>query len=191
VSKRRIDKPYRPVYPSPAALITSVDAAGAPNVLTLAEVFNVSIRNPVILGIAVRKATYSYGLIVASGEFTVNMPTTAILEQVDQVGSISGRHCPDKFAAFGLTPLPADEIRPPLIAECPVNCECRVRSDQEIGDHNLILGDLVALHIDEDALDPEGNVKIDSLDFFSYLWGKYASAGAHLGNHGFTRKPAE
>ena len=44
--------PNRPIYPTPAALITSVDAAGRPNIITLGEVFNISIRQPVILGIA-------------------------------------------------------------------------------------------------------------------------------------------
>ena len=46
-------KAYRPVYPSPAALITSVDAQGRSNVLTLGEVFNININEPVILGTVV------------------------------------------------------------------------------------------------------------------------------------------
>ena len=59
-------KAYRPVYPSPAALITSVDAQGRSNVLTLGEVFNISINEPVILGIAIRPATYSHGLFLVT-----------------------------------------------------------------------------------------------------------------------------
>jgi len=48
MAKRQV-KPNRPVYPTPAALITSVDEGGRPNIITLGEVFNISIRNPVIL----------------------------------------------------------------------------------------------------------------------------------------------
>ncbi len=49
--------PTRPVYPSPAALITSVEADGTANIVTLGECFNVSIHRPVIVGIAIRTAT--------------------------------------------------------------------------------------------------------------------------------------
>ena len=188
MTKRRIAKPSRPVYPSPAALITSVDADGRPNVLTLGEVFNVSIHTPVIVGIAIRQATYSHGLITAAGEFCVNLPTTAILRQVDQVGSISGRQCADKFTAFGLTPLPASEVRPPLIAECPVNIECKVLSCEPVGDHDLILGEVVAMHVDDDKLDADDHVRVEKLDTLSYVLGQYWSAGEQIGTHGFTRK---
>ena len=187
MAKRRIAKPGRPVYPSPAALITSVDADGRPNVLTLGEVFNVSIRSPVIIGIAVRQERHSYGLIVEAKEFCVNFPCAAIVRQVDQVGSISGRKCPDKFAEFGLTPLPASEVRAPLIAECPVNIECRVLRCEPVGDHDLILGEVVAMHVDDDKLDADGNVQVAQLDFFSFLFGQYWSAGQKIGHHGFTR----
>ena len=83
MSKKRITTPYRPIYPSPAALITSVDQNGTPNIITLGEVFNISIRNPVIVGVAIRPATYSHGLISESQEYVINLPSTRILEQID------------------------------------------------------------------------------------------------------------
>lgn len=46
MGKTRIT-PFRPVYPSPAALITSIGKGGKPNIIALAEVFNVGIKNPV------------------------------------------------------------------------------------------------------------------------------------------------
>jgi len=182
MTKRRI-KPCRPVYPSPAALITSVAADGKPNIVTLGEVFNVSIRQPVILGIAIRTATYSHGLIRAAGEFVVNFPTTRLLKEVDGVGSISGREC-DKFERFGLTPLPAAEVRPPLIAECPVNLECRVLSEQEVGDHQLFLGEVLAEHVDEDVLGEDGEPAPEKLDVLVYGFWRYFSMGRELGRHG-------
>ena len=96
IMKKEI-KPYRPVYPSPAALITSADSKGGANIITLGEVFNISVRDPVILGIAVRPATYSHGLISETREFVINLPTVKILEKVDRCGVVSGRTCPDKF----------------------------------------------------------------------------------------------
>ena len=81
----------RPVYPSPAGLITSVDAAGRANIITLGEIYNVSIRDPVIVGIGIAPARYSHQLIVESGEFVINLPRSSMLEQVLACGRVSGR----------------------------------------------------------------------------------------------------
>ncbi len=185
--KKRIVPPYRPVYPSPAALVTSVGRNGHPNIITLVEVFNISIRKPVILGIAIRPATYSHALISETQEYVVNLPTTRILSQFDGCGSISGRKGVDKFDLFGLTPLPADHVKPPLIAECPVNIECKVMSRQTIGDHDLFLGEVVAVHVDDDKLDESGNLLAEKLDMLVYITGEYWSVGKRLEALQFSR----
>ena len=185
MKKRRL-KPFRPVYPSPAALVTSVDEEGKANIITLGEVFNISIREPVIVGIAIRPATYSHGLISQCMEYAVNFPTVSILEKVDGCGSISGRGGVDKFSRFGLTALPAEEIKPPLIAECPLNIECRVIGIQRIGDHDLFLGDVVAMHVDEDKVDEEGKIFTERMDGFAYVGRDYYSFGKKIGVHGFS-----
>jgi flavin reductase (DIM6/NTAB) family NADH-FMN oxidoreductase RutF len=189
MAKKRI-KPSRPIYPSPAALITAVDSEGTPNIITLAEVFNISIRQPVIVGIAIRPATYSHGLISATREYVINLPTSQLVAQVDACGSVSGRSGVDKFGAFGLTPLPASEVSPPLIEECPVNVECRVTGIQTVGDHDLFLGEVVAVHVDEDALDEAGAIRTDKLDVLIYVEGEYWSSGQRLEQHGFYRRRA-
>ena len=185
--KKRSIKPRRPVHPSPAALITSVSEDGRPNIITLGEVFNVSIRSPVIVGIAIAKPRYSHELISATREYVVNLPTAAMVETVDRCGTVSGREI-DKFAEFGLTPVPAEKVRPPLIAECPISVECRVIGIQEIGDHDLFLGEAVAEHVAEDALDNDGRIIVGKLDPLCYLHGEYWSCGTKLGHHGYTRK---
>jgi flavin reductase (DIM6/NTAB) family NADH-FMN oxidoreductase RutF len=190
MNKRRI-KPFRPVYPSPAALITSVDREGRPNIITLGEVFNISIRKPVIVGIAIRPATYSHELISECREYAVNFPTIGLLKKVDGCGSVSGRCGVDKFDMFGLTPVSAHEIRSPLIEECPVNLECKVLDIQRIGDHDLFLGDVVAMHVDEDKLDPEGKIYTEKLDILVYVGRDYWSLGRRIGLHGFTTQRSE
>ena len=172
-------KPYRPVYPTPAGLITSVDREGTPNIITLGEVFNISITRPVILGIAIRKATFSHSLISASREYVVNLPTRAITEQVWFCGSVSGRKVA-KFEQSGLTPLPATIVKPPLIAECPVNVECRVIDVQVIGDHDLFLGEVVAQHVDQDVLDEHGKIVVEKLDGFAFVLGEFWSLGSKI-----------
>jgi len=179
--------PVRPIYPSPAALITSVDAEGRPNIITLGETYNLSIRRPVILGISMMKQRYSHTLISQTREFVVNLPTTRILRQVDLIGTCSGREV-DKFAEFGLTPLPATQVAPPLIAECPVNLECRVIGIQEIGDHDMFLGEVVVEHVDADVLDERGNIRTEALDVLCFLHWEYWSLGRRLGHIRFSRK---
>ena len=185
-------KSFRPIYPTPAVLVTSVAPDGRPNIITLGEAFNISLRTPTIVGLAIRKATYSHGLISGTGEFVVNLPTTQILEAVDRCGTTTGRRV-DKFAEFGLTPLPATVVKPPLIAECPVNLECRVLRIEEVGDHDLFTGEVVAAHIDDDLLDEGGHVRPDSLDVICFMFnlnftGEYWTLGHKLGDMGFTRK---
>ncbi len=184
--------PMRPVYPTPAALITCVSRDGRPNIITLGEVFNVSLRRPPIVGLSIRKATYSHGLIAETGEFVVNLPTAAMVSVTDLCGTRTGRET-DKFAESGLTAVPADKVRPPLIAECPLNIECRLISLQEIGDHDLFLGEVLAVHADQAVLDAEGRVSPAKLNPFVFMFncghpGEYWSLGSKIGEAWSTRR---
>jgi flavin reductase (DIM6/NTAB) family NADH-FMN oxidoreductase RutF len=183
---------YRPVYPTPAALITSISPEGRPNIITLGETFNLSLRRPTIVGVAIGKARYSHGLISQSREFVVNLPPARLLWQVDRCGTTSGRQV-DKFAAYGLTALPAKVVKPPLIAECPVNIECQVIAIEETGDHDLFQGRVVAVHADAEALDEQGRVRVDKLDVLCFMHSlncgaQYWSLGQYLGEMGYTRE---
>jgi flavin reductase (DIM6/NTAB) family NADH-FMN oxidoreductase RutF len=169
-------RPNRPIYPTPAALITCADETGRPNIITLGETFNISIARPVILGIAIRKERYSHELISRTREYVVNIPTRAIAEQVWQCGRVSGRDV-TKFAFTGLTPVPASVVTAPLIAECPINVECRVTDIQVIGDHDLFLGQAVAQHVDSECLDETGRILVSKLDGFAFVFGEFWTLG--------------
>ena len=171
--------PNRPVYPTPAGLVTSADEEGNPNIITLGEIFNISIADPVILGIAIRKVTYSHKLISKTREYVVNLPTAAIIDKVRYCGSVSGSDV-DKFKESGLTPLPAKVVRPPLIAECPVNVECKVLDILEIGDHDLFLGEAVAQHVSEGVLDENGKIVTDKLDGYAMVPGGMRAFGRKI-----------
>jgi len=190
-AKRTLSSFMRPVFPSPAGLITMVDAAGKPNIITLGEVFNLSVAKPVIIGIAIAPMRYSHELIRATRQFVVNLPRASMLEQVLKCGTSSGRVV-DKFKAFGLTPLPAAKVRPPLIAECPINIECELMGDPiSIGDHDLFRGRVVAEHVDEACLTPEGKIDVDKTDMLIFAeWGFWA-AGRRIGEYARKSKPPE
>jgi flavin reductase (DIM6/NTAB) family NADH-FMN oxidoreductase RutF len=188
-------EPFRAVYPTPAALITSISEEGKPNIIALGEVFNISLSKPPVVGIAIRKERWSHRLISATREFVVNLPGREILRQTDRCGTCSGRQV-DKFAETGLTALPSSRVRPPLIAECPVNVECRVMGIQEIGDHDLFLGQVQAAHADESVLDGSGKVDPAKLRAFCFMFnhghrGEYWSLGEKIGDLWFTRPAAD
>jgi flavin reductase (DIM6/NTAB) family NADH-FMN oxidoreductase RutF len=145
--------PFRPVYPSPAALITSIDSEGRPNIITLGECFNLSIREPVIVGIAIAPERYSHGLISAQKEFVVNLPPASLLPKV---------------------------LKPPLIAECPVNIECKLLFVQTIGDHDLFAGEVLAHHVDPDVLGENGRFDPAKLTTIVLAGGHFLSLGEHL-----------
>lgn len=180
---------FRPIYPTPAALIVSADENKKSNIMTAGEVFNVGLRNPVIIGAAIRKATYTHTLISRTREFTVNLPTASILEKVDLIGTVSGRDGIDKFYEYGLTPVASAKVVPPIVQECPVNLECKLLSVTEAGDHDLFLGEVVAMYADSDKIDEKKRLIVEKLDGFFFSNQKYYRFGAYLADIGFSRRP--
>jgi flavin reductase (DIM6/NTAB) family NADH-FMN oxidoreductase RutF len=183
-------KPNRPVSPTPAALIVSVDSDGKPNIITLGEVFNLGLSSPAIVGIAIRKSRYSHALIRSSGCFTVNLPRADMARAVDACGMVSGKK-QDKFAANNLTPLASIHIPAPIIKECAVNMECELCGLIETGDHDLFMGRVLEVHADEEVLDEKGLVSPEKLDTLVFMLnhshkGEYWSLGEKIGEMGFS-----
>ena len=140
----------RLLHPYHTALVTCCDEGGHPNIITIAWIIPVSI-NPPLLAMSVRPNRYSYKLIQGNGEFVVNMATFEIARQALFCGRKSGREVA-KFTATGLTPLPARQVRPPIIGECPAHIECRIHQDIEMGDHHLLIGEVLVAYANPDAL---------------------------------------
>lgn len=173
----------RPIFPSPAGLVTAVDANGRPNIITLGEIFNLSVAKPVIVGIAIAPMRYTHELIRTTRQFVVNLPRASMLDKVLKCGTTSGRVV-DKFKEFGLTPIPAAKVKPPLIAECPVNIECELIGDPiTIGDHDLFRGQVVAEHVDESCLSPDGKIDVDKTDMLIFAEWAFWTAGRKIGEY--------
>jgi flavin reductase (DIM6/NTAB) family NADH-FMN oxidoreductase RutF len=178
----------RPIalYPTPVILATCVDDSQRPNIITLAWV-GVVCSQPHQIGVAIRPERYSHPLIEKSRQFVVNIPTEKLLYAVDLCGTTSGRDS-DKFVSTGLTPQPATEVSPPLIAECPVNMECVVRHKLPLGSHDLFIGEIVAVHVDRTILREGGNIDIGKAKPITYNNREYWRLGDMLERHGFARQ---
>ena len=88
---------------------------------------------------------HSYAALTQTKECVIAIPTIDLLDKVVGVGTCSGTDT-DKFEKFRLTRAKAKQVRPPLIRECLANLECRVRD--VIEDHNIVILETVAAHID-------------------------------------------
>jgi len=181
----KVDKPgSAALYPAPAVLVTC--GLERPNIITLAWTGTVCSAPPsVVLG--VRKERLSHALIAEAGEFVVNLPLASQVAVVDYCGAVSGRNV-DKWAACGLTPAPASQVRTPLIAECPIALECRVTQQLALGSHDLFIGQVVALQIDDSVLNEQGQVDYERARLLAYAGGYYYPLGERLGCHGDWRK---
>jgi flavin reductase (DIM6/NTAB) family NADH-FMN oxidoreductase RutF len=140
-----------------------------------------------MLGLGIRPHRYSYGLIDGSGEFVVNIPTVEILREVDFCGTVSGKDV-DKFSETGLSPEPAEKVRPPLIRECPVNIECVLREKIPLGVHHLFIGEIVRVHVDQEVLNERGRIDFAKVSPFVYNQGEYWSLNHKIGLHGFSKR---
>ncbi len=78
-----------------------------------------------VFAVLVRPSRYTFGLIEALGEFTVNVPPDSLKREVAFIGSESGRDV-DKIRTHRLTLAPSREVKVPYITQCPVHYECRV-----------------------------------------------------------------
>jgi len=183
---KKVQKPSTALFPVPSVMVTTVAPDGRPNIITLAWVGTVC-SSPPMLSVSMRPATYSHGLLTASKEFVLNIPGAKHLREMDMCGMVSGRD-KDKFALTGLTPQPAQQVKAPLIRECPVNIECRVKEIVHLGLHDMFIGEIVAVHVDETVLLDSGRVDIGKVAPVTYAGGQYWSLGEHLGEMGFSRK---
>lgn len=169
--------------PIPPVLV-SCGTPEAPNVFTVAWAGIVNTHPPRV-SISIRPSRHSYGLIRQSGEFVINLPTTALARAVDWCGVKSGRDV-NKFEAMGLTALPASQVGCPLVGESPVNLECKVFQQIPLGTHDLFLADVVAVNVSENLLDAAGKLHLERAGLLAYAHGQYYSLGEELGTFGWS-----
>ena len=168
--------------PLPAVLVTSGTMDKA-NVMTVAWAGIVN-TNPPMTYISVRPERYSYEIIRDRREFVINLPTAQMARTVDYCGVKSGRDT-DKIAGCHLNLLPGEMVRAPLIAECPLQLECRVRQEMPLGSHHMFLADILAVRVDPAVVDQAGRLRIDQCGLLAYAHGQYFALGKILGKFGY------
>ena len=137
---------------------------------------------PPCISVSLRKATYTYGNIVAQQAFTVNIASEQYVKQADYVGMVSGRD-ENKFATTGITPIKSSLINAPIADEFPLVLECNLLHMLEIGLHTLFVGEILDVKAAADAFSEEGRLDIKKIQ--PILWapddGGYYGIGEFLG----------
>ncbi|WP_395051265.1 flavin reductase family protein [Flavobacterium sp.] len=171
------------VAPRPIAFASTLSKSGKPN-LSPFSFFNLFGFNPPILVFSpVRKGsdnTAKHTLVNCEGtrEVVINLVNYDIVQQM----SLSSADYPDgvnEFLKSGLTPIPSDIVKPYRVAESPVQFECKVNEiiplGKEGGAGNLIICEVVKIHINEAVLDESGAIDPFKIDLVSRLSGDWYS----------------
>lgn len=179
-------KPGNMLYPLPAVMVTCTDGEGHDNVLTVAWTGTTN-SDPAGVYISVRKERHSYEMIKKTGEFVINLTTEKLARATDFCGVRSGRDI-DKFKACNLTKEAADVVKAPMLADSPVNLECKVISMQDLGSHTMFLAEVAAVHIEDAYMDANGKFDLAAARPLIYNHGEYYGLGEYLGKFGFSVK---
>ncbi len=157
--------------PVPVVLITSKDSDGNVNVFTVGWIGTACTKPPMIT-MSIRPERLSYEYIKENGEFVVNLPTKTQVKKVDYCGVKSGR-TNNKISECAFTLESCQHISVPMIKECPIALECKVKSITPLGTHDLFLAEVLAVHVEDSLIDSKGKIQLDQADLICYSHGEY------------------
>lgn len=178
-------KPGTMIYPVPAVLVSCGNQHTGFNIITIAWTGTLC-TSPPLCYISVRPERYSHGLIKEAGEYVINLTTRKLAFATDWCGVKSGREV-DKFKEMKLTPAKAQITAAPLIAESPLNIECRIRDVMPLGSHDMFISEVVAINAEESLINPStGAFQLSHADPICYAHGRYFALGRMLGTFGFS-----
>lgn len=160
------------VAPRPIALVSTINETGQSN-LAPYSFFNVFSSNPPIMifssnrKVASNETKDTLHNIEATGEVVVNIVSHDIVRQM-AISSVAFPADVDEFKKSGLTPMPSELVRPFSVKESPVSFECKVTKIMKLGDQggagNLMLCEVVNIHISAHIFDEEGRIDPNLLD---------------------------
>lgn len=149
------------IVPTPVWCVGSYDDKGKANVMTVAW-GGICCSVPPCVTVSLRKATYTYGNIMARQAYTLSVPSERFVKEADYFGMASGRDV-DKFDKTGLTPIKSALVDAPYVGEFPMVLECKVIHHYEIGLHTHFVGEILDVKIEDGLLDGNGKPDIGKI----------------------------
>ena len=171
------------VAPRPIALASTIDSEGRPN-LSPFSFFNVFSANPPILIFSparrVRDNTTKHTLdnVKATGEVVINVVNHSIVQQTSLSSTEYSKEV-NEFEKAGFTMVASEKVSPFRVKESPVQFECKVIEINQLGDQggagNLIICEVVCMHVDKKVLDENGSIDQMKLDLVARAGGSFYS----------------
>ncbi len=184
---KQLWKPGNMLYPLPAVMVSVGNKEGESNIITVAWTGTIC-TNPAMVYISVRPERYSYHMLKESGEFVINLTTEQLAKATDYCGVRSGRDV-DKWKEMNLHKEKAETLEyTPLIAESPVNIECKIVEVKELGSHHMFLANVTAVHADEAYMNEKNKFELNKTGLLAYSHGEYLGLGKKLGTFGYSVK---
>lgn len=178
-------KPGTMVYPLPAALVSCGNKPENYNMITIAWTGTTNTEPPMAY-VSIRKSRHSHQLISESGEFVINLTTKEMAFATDWCGVKSGRDF-DKFKEMKLTAIKGEKVSAPIVAESPINIECKVTQVISQGSHDMFLAEVVNVQATEALLDSEtGKFDFNKSTPIVYSHGEYHEMGKFIGKFGYS-----
>lgn len=159
---------YALLEPGPVVLLTTVDKTDRANVMTMSWHMMMEFTPPLV-GCVVSEGNHSFKALRATKECVIAIPARRLAAKVVKAGNCSGRDVADKFAAIGLTPLPARTVSAPLINDCFANLECRVVDTRMVARYNMFVLEVVKAWRDPAQRNPK--------TIHHQGWGRFAVDG--------------
>ena len=150
------------MQPIPKTLVSCRDKDGRNNALVVGFTANVSLEPPMIM-VGIVPSRFSHHMVKESGCFVINLPGKGYEKEYAYFGSKSGQD-EDKFAAMNIRWKDAEKVNAPIMTECPVSIECSVVESTMPGTHELFIGKVEAVHVDEEYLDEKGSILWNKID---------------------------
>ena len=169
------------IAPRPICFASTIDVAGNIN-LSPFSFFNLFSANPPVCIFSparrVRDNTTKHTLqnVLEVKECVINIVDYAMVQQTSLASTEYGKGV-NEFEKAGFTMLPSQLVKPPRVAEAPVQLECIVTQVIPLGDKNgagnLVLAEIKLIHIKEEILDSEGKIDQAKIDLVARLGGDW------------------
>ena len=160
---------YRLLEPGPAVLVTTA-RKGRANIMTMSWHTMMEFEPPIV-GCVISDRNHTFGILKATRECVINIPTVELAEKVVACGNASGAKV-DKFAAFGLTPVPGRQVAAPLVGECYASLECRVVDTRLVNRYCFFVLEVVQAWVDRAVARPR--------TIHHQGWGTFTVAGQSI-----------
>ncbi len=171
-SLKVLEDPFNYHYPAGATIVTS-HANGRNNAMAVAWHTAIS-RNPALYAISISDKRFTHELIMESGEFVVNFMPQEMGDLVAMVAGCSGREV-DKFRAFEIESSPGSEVEAAVLTRALASYECKVMGRHPYGDHDIFVGEIVAVQYEPSAFGERGRLDLERVKPILYVGGDWYS----------------